>query len=156
MCKCDTCIHFPVDENCKSLLLTMFVWESTMFSACPNAQLWIDVQCSCVATCVCASFHILFQTLRLALVPVNTYQLCQTVCAIDQVLFVPPSYNQQLQLCAQCLPGHYFIKYCALRLKIFLEILKQRYILCPKVWDEEKWMVCEMLSARLCVRANLL
>ena len=79
-----------------------------MFSACPNAQLWIDVQCSCVATCVCASFHILFQTLRLALVPVNTYQLCQTVCAIDQVLFVPPSYNQQLQLCAQCLPRTLF------------------------------------------------
>ena len=110
----------------------------------------------CGHLCVCASFHILFQTLRLALVPVNTYQLCQTVCAIDQVLFVPPSYNQQLQLCAQCLPGHYFIKYCAVWLKIFLEILKQRYILCPKVWDEEKWMVCEMLSARLWVRANLL
>ena len=36
----DTCIHLPVDDdNCKSLLLPMFVWECTIFSACPNAQL---------------------------------------------------------------------------------------------------------------------
>ena len=32
--------------------------------------------------CVCSSFHILFETLKLTLV------LCQTVCVIDEVLFV--------------------------------------------------------------------
>ena len=53
----------------------------------------------------------------------STYKLHQTVCAIDEVLFAPLAYNQQLQLCAQCLnPGHNFIKYCAPWLKIFWEI----------------------------------
>ena len=120
----------------------------------------------CVATWVCSTFHILFETLKPTLLPVpinsvklsvpstkcclcslipipvpssctsaplyqyqyqysfipvpvpssstSAYKLHQTVCAIDEVLFGPLAYNQQLQLCAQCLnPGHNFIKYCA-------------------------------------------
>ena len=133
-----TYTSIPVDdENCKSLLLTMFVWECTMFSACPNTQ--IDVQCSCVAICVCTSFHILFETLKPTLVPVliNFVKLCVP----SQKCYLCPSYNQQLQLCAQCSPRTQFHQVlCSLIEKYFGRYI-YKSVYCGQNITRTRWFV---------------